>query len=225
MPNFVNSFAKIDTVLVSAVANAGTFDVSYPTGFVQGSFQSGLYKSATSYMIVNGNDRWDSTKFSASFGASLITITNSTGATLAAGSAISINLDVQDGNLIEILSFPVMSLASITGSIDVVTDYPPGFDGTIESVAFLVSAPVTTAAKLASLNLEIGTVNVTGGVIALTSANATPLGKLIQGSAITALNAFSASDVISIEASGVTAFVEGSGTVLVRCRRNNPNAY
>jgi hypothetical protein len=225
MPNFVNNFAKIDTVLASAVANAGTFDVAYPTGYSQGSFQNGLYKSATSYMIVNGNDRWDNTKFSASFGASLITITNSTGATLAAGSTISINLDVQDGNLIEILSFPVVSMASITGSIDVVTDYPLGFDGSFESIAWLQSAPVTTAAKLASLNLEIGTVNVTGGVVALTSALCTPLGKIIQGSAITALNSFVASDVMSIEASGVTAFVEGSGTILVRCRRNNPNAY
>lgn len=223
MSTFANAFAKIDTVLAAAVANSATFDVAYPSGYSQGSFQSGLYKAATSYMIVNGNDRWDNTKFSASFGASLITITNSTGATLAAGSTISLNLDVQDGNLIEVLSFPV-TLASVSAA-DVVTNYPLGFDGTIESFAYLAGSPATTAAKLASFNLEINTTDVTGGVIALTTALATPLGKLTQSTAITALNVFTAADTISIEASAVTAFVEGNGTFLVRCRRGNPNAY
>lgn len=223
MPNFVNTFGKIDTVLVAAVANAATFDVAYPAGTVQGSYQNGLYKSANSYMIVNGNDRWDSSKFSVSFGASLITVTNSTGAALAAGSAISIQLDLQDGNLIEILSFPV-TLASVSAA-DVVTNYPLGFDGTIESFAYLAGAPATTAAKLASFNLEINATDVTGGVIALTTALATPLGKITQSTPITALNAFTAADTLSIEASAVTAFVEGNGVLLVRCRRNNPNAY
>lgn len=224
MSTFANSFAKIDTVLAAAVANAATFDVSYPTGYVQGSFQNGLYKAATSYIIVNGNDRWDSTKFSASFGASLITITNSTGATLAAGSAIAINLDVQDGNLIEVISLPV-TLVSIGGNVDVVTAYPLGFDGTLESVAWLQGAPVTTAAKLATISPFINAVAVTGGVLALTSALATPLGKVIQGTAVTALNAFTAADTISFKATGVTAFAEGAGTILARCRRGNPNAY
>jgi hypothetical protein len=68
---------------------------------------------------------------------------------------------------------------------------------------------------LASLNLEINAVNLTGGVISLTSANCTPLGAVIAGTAITANNTFGATDTISVEASSVTAFVEGEGVLLL----------
>lgn len=113
-----------------------------------------------------------------------------------------------------VIGFPI-DLAQITGNIDVVTDYPLQGNGKIIQVAFVVTVPVTTAAKLATLNLEIGTTNLTGGVVALTSANATPLGKVISGTAVTANNVFKDGDLISVEASGVTAFVEGRGILLV----------
>jgi len=98
---------------------------------------------------------------------------------------------------------------------DIVTDYIPGFAGKIVSVKFLVTDPVTTGAKLATLGLEIEAAAVTGGVIALTSAACTPLGKVIAGSAITALNTFTAVNKISVVASATTAFVEGEGTLLI----------
>jgi hypothetical protein len=98
---------------------------------------------------------------------------------------------------------------------DVLTNFTPGFPGRIVSVAFAIFDPVTTASKAATLNLEIGTVNLTGGVISLTSANCTPLGAVIAGTAITANNTFGATDTISVEASSVTAFVEGEGVLLL----------
>lgn len=101
---------------------------------------------------------------------------------------------------------------------DLVTDFVPGFAGEIISDKFVVTDPVTTAAKLTNLHLEIGAVPVTGGVIAITSALATPLGKVIAGSAVTALNTFTATDAISIVAADTTAFVEGAGTVEIRVR-------
>lgn len=113
-----------------------------------------------------------------------------------------------------IVSFPI-ALAGITAAGDVVTNYPAGFKGRILSLNFAVQTVVTTAAKAASLNAEIGTTNVTGGVVALTSANCTPAGALVAGSAVTALNAFAKTDTLSIEAASVTAFVEGSGVLLV----------
>lgn len=118
---------------------------------------------------------------------------------------------------VEILSFPI-NLASITGAGDVVTNYTPGFAGEILSVDFVVTVAVTTGSKAADLNLEIGTTNVTGGVVALTSALATPVGKVIAGSAVTAANVFTATDTISVEAANVTAFSEGAGVLQVRVR-------
>jgi len=113
----------------------------------------------------------------------------------------------------EILSIPV-KLAKVANG-DVFTNFVPGFAGTIKKVSFAVFDPVVTAGKAATLNIEINTTNITGGVVALTSANCAVNGAVINGTAVTAGNVFSATDSISIEASGVTAFVEGEGVVLI----------
>lgn len=220
MPRYNNKFARVSTVLVSAVADSGTFTVAYPTGFVQADFTNGLGAAGGHYAIVNGNDRWaqaDSKMAVTTFGASTITITNNSGVTWAAGSTVEIFIDIQDGNNVQTLAFPI-HLAAITTAQDVVTDYVPGVDGYIEALTWVQNAPVTTGSKLASLNAEIGTTNLTGGVVALTSAACTPMGATIQGSAITANNRILKKDTLSIEASSVTAFAEGSGTLYVRIR-------
>ena len=63
-----------------------------------------------------------------------------------------------------ILTIPV-KLANLADG-DVVTTFTPGFAGTIEKMDFVVTDPATTPDKLATLNLEIGTTDVTGGVVA-----------------------------------------------------------
>lgn len=113
-----------------------------------------------------------------------------------------------------VIALPI-KLAKITGAGDVLTNWTPGFAGKITKVAFAVTDPVTTAAKAATLNLEIGSTNVTGGEVALTSANCTPLGAVVAGAAITAANTFTATDTISVEAASVTAFAEGEGVLLI----------
>lgn len=116
------------------------------------------------------------------------------------------------------VSYSVVQLPIVLSKLangDILTTWTPGFAGTIHKVSFAVTDPATTAAKAAALNLEIGTTNVTGGVVSLTSANCTPLGAVVDGTAITAANTFGASDTLSVEASGVTAFVEGAGVLLV----------
>ena len=121
--------------------------------------------------------------------------------TLAANGAVSI------------ISIPV-ALAEVADG-DVVTGFTPGFAGTILRTQFVVTVPVDTADDLSTLNLEIGSTNVTGGTIALTSATATPVGKTIAGAAVTGTATFTASDTISVEASATTAFAEGSGVLLI----------
>lgn len=125
-----------------------------------------------------------------------------------------VEYDISKSERRMIVTIPV-NLASITTTQDVVTTYTPGFAGRILKNDFLVNVPVTTAAKLATLNAEIGTTNVTGGTIALTSANCTPMGAVVAGAAITAANSFTATDTISYEAASVTAFAEGSGSIVI----------
>lgn len=117
-----------------------------------------------------------------------------------------------------VLSFPV-TLSSVSAA-DIVTAWTPSFAGTITALDFIQGVPVTTAAKAASVTSKINSTATTGGVVALTSAACTPLGKLIAGSAITALNSFAVGDTISITASAVTAFVEGTGVFLLTIIRN-----
>lgn len=112
------------------------------------------------------------------------------------------------------ISIPI-NLASISGAGDVVTNFVPGHRFKVLKETFIVTVPVTTAAKAVTLNSEIGTTNVTGSAVALTSANCTPLGALVAGGAITAANTGSATDTFSVEAASVTAFVEGAGVYVV----------
>ncbi len=115
---------------------------------------------------------------------------------------------------VSLVSFPI-TLADLSNA-DVVTNFTPGFAFAILGVEFVQASPVTTAADAATINLEIGATDVTGGVLTLTSALCTPLGKVLAGTAITAANIGTAASTISVEASAVTAFAEGSGSVVVR---------
>lgn len=225
MATIVNKFATVETILASAVADDATFTVGYPSGTTQASFSNGLALS-TGVMIVDDVNRYaeGASGFTASFGVSDITITNTTGASLPAGSAISFQFEQVNGNDVVVLSFPI-PLVAITAAGDVLTNFTPGIAGTIEAFSFAVTRPVTTASRLASLNLEIDTTNVTGGVIALTSAAATPLGKVIASTAITGANVLTETSTLSIEAASVTAFAEGEGVALIRIRRTPSNVY
>jgi len=223
MSSINNKFARISTTLVSAVADDATFTVSYPTGFSQLSFSKGMARTG-GYMIVNGNDRWSQVDpgFSVSYGASLITVTNLTGYTLPAGATIDIHLDVSDGNSRIPFTIPLPPLATITAA-DVVTEMYPGIAGTIEYWEFVTTIAASTASKLATLNLEIDTTDVTGS-IALTTATVTPKG-IVLGAACTANNTLTATSKLSVEASAVTAFSEGEGFLVVYIRPAQNDVY
>lgn len=105
-----------------------------------------------------------------------------------------------------------LNLASVTAA-DIIAAVKFGFKFKIRRVFFLADTPVTTGAKAATLTPKIGTTALTGGVVALTSANCTPMGAQVAGSAVTAANTGSATDTITVTASAVTAFSEGSGTL------------
>lgn len=111
------------------------------------------------------------------------------------------------------LAIPI-TLATIAA--DVVTNYTPGYAFKLLGVDFVTTTVASTADKAATLNLEIGSTNVTGGTVALTTAACDTLGEIVAGSAITAANTGTASDTISVEATGITAFAEGAGVLLIK---------
>lgn len=96
---------------------------------------------------------------------------------------------------------------------DVITAFPMNHAGEILAVRAVCTKAVTTAAKASDLNIEIGTTDLTGGVVALAGTYA--LGAVEEGTAITAGGAFAATDTISIEASSTTAFIEGRFCIVV----------
>jgi hypothetical protein len=114
------------------------------------------------------------------------------------------------------LSIPVI-LSNIADG-DIVTNFLPGFAGEIISSQLVITDPVTTTGCGSVLSLEIGAVAVTGGAVTLTSANCTPLGNRVAGAAITAGNAFTALDTISVVASATAAFSEGEGVIVLVTR-------
>lgn len=87
------SFKIVDVVLGSAIADDGTLTIAYPSGTDQ-AFFTGANASATGAMTVNNNDVWQEADpgISLTYGGSDITLTNLTGLTLAAGSALRIQL-------------------------------------------------------------------------------------------------------------------------------------
>lgn len=81
--------AVIEATLASAVADAGTVAVTYPTGFQKG---DALFGGNHSIML-NGNKLNFPNDFTISFAAGTATITNKTGASWAAGSKIVVQIN------------------------------------------------------------------------------------------------------------------------------------
>ena len=121
-------------------------------------------------------------------------------------------------NSYEKLQFPID--LSKMDNCDLVTQIVPGYAGEIVKIEVVDLDPATTAAKTAGLSLEIGAVAVTGGVVSLTSANCTPLGKVNSGTAISATNSFGATDSISVLAANTAVpFIEGKGLIVVTLKQ------
>lgn len=104
-------------------------------------------------------------------------------------------------------------LAGITAA-DILTDYTINHPFKVVDVRAIVTTAATTGSKAATITAEIGSTAITGISLALTSANMTPLGKVVSSSA-TANNVGNAGDKISLVAGSVTSFVEGQIEVVV----------
>lgn len=86
----MQDFYTVEGVLASAVANAGTFTIGWPTGSRLGTFRSGKIHK----LIVNQTEYTAPEDFTVAFtSATVITITQNTGRSLPAGSNFRVQLD------------------------------------------------------------------------------------------------------------------------------------
>jgi hypothetical protein len=222
------NYYTLGTILASAVADAGTTTIAYPTGTVQGDFDKGLATLTGCYFVLNGNDKIPYGTSGVrvgtiTFGASNITITNNSGYSWAAGTKIDAFFDVKDGNR-QCIPIWMPPLSTLTAA-DIVTDMKLGVDGVIEYAEFVTTIAVTTASKLATLGFTIDTVAVTGLTLGLTSATVTPKGTILPFALPTAANTLTRKSKLGFNASAVTAFVEGEGYVNLYVRHTVPDTY
>jgi len=120
-----------------------------------------------------------------------------------------------------IIPIPIDDLTNLTaGGEDIATDILPGFAGTVEAIFYIGGTLATSAgAATMALHVEIGAVATTGGVLTLDEASiVTPavLGVYVAGTPITALNAFTNVETLSlVNAAGGTVFTAGAGVVII----------
>lgn len=116
----------------------------------------------------------------------------------------------ENSNDLRLFHIPLL-LSAVADGDQSATTFTPGFAGTIRATRFITDTPATTASKLTTLGLKINNTAVTGGAVALTTATADTKGEVVNGTAVTAANTFTATDTIKVTASSTTAFVEGAG--------------
>lgn len=111
-----------------------------------------------------------------------------------------------------------LALASMTtAAADLITNYVLGFRFKLLAVSFVVTKLGTGASASQVLNFEIGSTNVTGGVLTLLLADTDTLGKKTDATAITAANVGTAADTLSLEvATSGVVFTAGEGLLLLR---------
>ena len=125
-----------------------------------------------------------------------------------------------------VTTIPVsLPLAAVTTTADVLTDYVVPFSFSVLGLRAAITTVASTVSKLATFAIYVGptasAVAVPGASIALTTALATPLGKLILSPA-TALGVnapiYPAGTKIQLKATGVTAFIEGAVSFFIELR-------
>lgn len=117
------------------------------------------------------------------------------------------------------VAVPIQLAAMTTSAADLMTAYTPGYAFELLSLEFVTTTLGTGASASQVLNLEIGTTNVTGGVLTLLLADTDTLGKKTAATAITAANTGTAASTISIEvAASGTVFTAGAGFLLLKLR-------
>lgn len=117
------------------------------------------------------------------------------------------------------LAIPLSSLATglSTSALDLLTNYTPGYAFKLLAFDWVTTIAGTGSGASQVFNLEIGSTNVTGGVLTVTLGSTATVGSITNGTAITAANVGTSTDTISLEmAGGGTVFTAGAGFFLIK---------
>jgi len=114
----------------------------------------------------------------------------------------------------------VVDLTDADADAKTIATFTPGFAGVIRSVVAIVSTAATTSGKSATVGVFVDGTEINGGRIALTSANATPVGTVLGATNVTFSSAnpnnFSSTDSITIKTvAAPTTFAEGTVAFVV----------
>ncbi len=112
------------------------------------------------------------------------------------------------------LIVPLTSLATGlgAGALDVVTAFIVNHKFKVTNIDFVTTIVGAGAGASQVFNLEIGTTDLTGGVVTVTLASTDTVGKVTAGTAITAANTGASGANMSLEkAAGGTVFTSGAG--------------
>jgi hypothetical protein len=223
-----SSLDVVRVILASDVATAGTFTVSYPTNR-----DAGDYSGGTEHEVVSrtyGRLTAKSGKVSFAFGASNITVTNSTGSTMLAGTDLNVQLDrLGQESRIRKLADGGASMAPAMGYlINLGAPDTADADGYVVSqdltAAGVFSVSTTAAAAIAAAALA-GTADVPRNVVAgwtgtavITITGTDEYGNVVKessasGTSLAGKKAFKTVTGISVSAN-VTSLTVGTGDVL-----------
>lgn len=113
------SFKTTTIVLASAVADAGTVTVAYPSGTAQADY-TGANAAADGVAVLNNNEVYTeaASQISLSYGASNITLTNDSGGTWAAGTEVLVQLGQSGGDSPAMAPAPAISEPSGGATVD-----------------------------------------------------------------------------------------------------------
>ncbi len=235
----MQTYDVVEVVLASAVANAGTFTVSYPTNR-----DSGDYAGAIGHAVVSNNygtlypirklinGTAVAAKVAFSFGTSNITVTNNSGGTIPAGTKLYVQLDRSGPDLVPIDGIPMADPGKMTemGVFMINLGAPDTADpnGYVESQdltsAGVFSVNTTAAAAIAAAALA-GTADVPRNVVAAWTGTAvltitgtdiygnTVVESSASGTSLAGKKAFKTVTGISSSAN-ITGLTVGTGDVL-----------
>lgn len=149
-----NIAAPVFTLASSVASPAGTVTFAYPPGYAQADF-TGANASASAYIILNGNDRFEETdaEFDITYGSSDITITNKTGFAWAIGTTVLAGLGRASPSTTFQQAGAVPNLGgTLTGSTD-------GTLADVADIALSTTDTYTDAAVNAAVNAAVADVN------------------------------------------------------------------
>jgi len=168
-----------------------------------------IHERETASGITYGVDASDKVAFHGAAPIAQATLTDSTTGT--AGTALAAGVGVTT------VAIPIQLASMTTSAADLITNYTPGYKFKVLSASFVTTTLGTGSGASQVLNLEIGSTNITGGVVTVTLASTDTLGEISAGTSVTAANTGSATDTLSVEvAASGTVFTAGAGVLLLQ---------